>query len=150
MENLTRDRLIGEKSTEARQALAGIDQSGIQKIQELEERVASLNHAEARAESLTAVLGNLVDAVLMVDLHGVISFFNEAAENLWGYSRNEVIGQNVKVFIPDFYDHYLRVYGGNGIRKQIGRGKEFQLNGAFASPLGKSFTGIPRLSSKRF
>lgn len=127
MENLTKDRLIGEKSQEARQALVGIDQNGIQKIQELEDKLASLSQAKSRADSLKAVLENFVDGVVMVDVQGTISFFNEAAESLWGYDRKEVMGQNVKMLMPDFYNHYLRNYGGNGIRKQIGTGKEFNI-----------------------
>lgn len=127
MENLTKDRLIGEKSQEARQALVGIDQNGIQKIQELEEKLASLSQEKSRADSLKTVLENLVDGVVMVDLQGTISFFNEAAEKLWGYDRREVMGQNVKMLMPEFYDHYLRNFGGNGIRKQIGTGKEISI-----------------------
>jgi methyl-accepting chemotaxis protein len=127
MENLTKDRLIGEKTQQGSQGLTGIDQRGNQRIQELENTVTSLRSAQNTAESFLAVLENLIDAVVMVDLKGTVTFFNAAAENLWGFTQAEVMGDTVKKLIPGFYDHYLRIYAGNGIRSQIGSGKEFNI-----------------------
>ncbi|MBI9065936.1 MAG: PAS domain S-box protein [Salinivirgaceae bacterium] len=41
------------------------------------------------------------DAILTINQEGIIEFFNRAAENLWGYSRKEVLGKNVKILFSE-------------------------------------------------
>jgi PAS domain S-box-containing protein len=41
------------------------------------------------------------DAIVIVDWHGHIALVNAQAEKLFGYSRDEIIGQNVTDLIPD-------------------------------------------------
>ena len=38
-----------------------------------------------------AVLEQAIDAVVSIDSHNKVTFFNAAAEALWGYQRHEVI-----------------------------------------------------------
>ncbi len=35
-----------------------------------------------------------------MDKEGKISFFNEYAQTFFGYSRDEIIGQDVKILVP--------------------------------------------------
>jgi len=44
------------------------------------------------------------DAILTINQNGIVEFFNRSAENLWGYSRKEVIGQNVKMLFNEVTD----------------------------------------------
>ena len=37
----------------------------------------------------------MLDAILSVNSKGIITFFNKAAEDIWGYSKEDLIGQNV-------------------------------------------------------
>lgn len=37
------------------------------------------------------------DAIFSINHEGIVEFFNRSAENLWGFSRKEVIGKNVKM-----------------------------------------------------
>ncbi|MEO1170649.1 MAG: PAS domain S-box protein, partial [Myxococcota bacterium] len=68
---------------------------------------------EEHREGLQAlqVLAQSIDAVVSIDRHNRVVFFNAAAERLWGYSASEVVGQNVKIFVPskahDLYDSYV-------------------------------------------
>lgn len=39
-------------------------------------------------------------AVVTIDDHNRVIFYNDAAEQLWGYPRHEVMGQNVKMLVP--------------------------------------------------
>ncbi|RMB00654.1 PAS domain S-box protein [Eilatimonas milleporae] len=55
---------------------------------------------EAR-EATRQTLEQALDAVVSIDEHNSVTLFNKAAENLWGYSRDEVIGRNVKMLVPD-------------------------------------------------
>lgn len=54
---------------------------------------------------------------------GVITRFNHAAEIMFGWTAQEVIGQNIKLLMPEKYskDHdvYLQNYLTTGVRKGI-------------------------------
>lgn len=52
-------------------------------------------------ERTTQTLEQALDAVVSIDHDNVVTFFNAAAETLWGYTRDEVVGQNVKMLVPD-------------------------------------------------
>ncbi len=44
---------------------------------------------------------NTAQDALMVNIDGVVSEWNMSAENIFGYSRDEIIGQSVSVLVPD-------------------------------------------------
>lgn len=57
---------------------------------------------ERRArEMIKQTLEQALDAVVTIDEKNIVTFFNSAAERLWGYAADEVIGQNVKMLVPD-------------------------------------------------
>ena len=41
------------------------------------------------------MLEGALDAIITIDKDGTLEFFNAAAEKLWGYERDEVLGQNI-------------------------------------------------------
>ncbi len=51
-------------------------------------------------EQMSQTLEQAADAVVTIDENNRVSFFNAAAEQLWGYHRDEVIGQNVRMLVP--------------------------------------------------
>jgi PAS domain S-box-containing protein len=57
------------------------------------------------------VLALIADAVICTDEHGRILLFNRAAEQSFGYSADEVIGQHVDMLLPKRYrtEHSLQV-----------------------------------------
>jgi len=77
---------------------------------------------------LRAVIDTAVDGVILIDAFGNVLMVNPACERLFGYAANEVIGQNVKMLMPEPYraehDHYLQNYRDSGERKIIGIGRE--------------------------
>ena len=46
-----------------------------------------------------SVLETAVDSIIIIDSRGRILNLNQAAEKLLGYSRDEVIGQNVSILM---------------------------------------------------
>ncbi|HYD74323.1 MAG TPA: PAS domain S-box protein [Candidatus Binatia bacterium] len=84
-----------------------------------------MNSRQAR---LQAVVDTAVDGVIAIDARGAVLMFNPACELLFGYSADEVLGQNVKMLMPEPYrgehDAYLHNYRDSGERKVIGIGRE--------------------------
>ena len=87
--------------------------------------VSDLNERQARLE---AILNNAVDAIITIDKQGLIDSANPATEKLFGYENSELIGQNVKLLMPnpyrDEHDGYLKNYVETGLKKIIGIGRE--------------------------
>ncbi|MDX1587776.1 MAG: PAS domain S-box protein [Oleiphilaceae bacterium] len=53
-----------------------------------------------KGRHLQEVLEQALDAVVSIDTHNNVTFFNRAAEQLWGFERSEVLGKNVKMLVP--------------------------------------------------
>ncbi|HYE41391.1 MAG TPA: PAS domain S-box protein [Ramlibacter sp.] len=50
---------------------------------------------------LQAVLDGLPDAFVLADVQGVIRDWNPAAQRLFGYTREEAVGQNLNLIVPE-------------------------------------------------
>jgi PAS domain S-box-containing protein len=99
-------------------------------LHDLTERVrlaGQLGSSEARWK---AIIDSAVDGIIVIDAHGRIEAFNPAAERLFGYSAQEVIGRNVDMLMPSPYreehDTYLARHLATGRAKIIGIGREVQ------------------------
>lgn len=83
--------------------------------------------AERRAK-LEAILENAVDAIITIDDRGLIESANPATERLFGYRLDELLGNNVRMLMPEphrgQHDGYLQAYQRTGEAKIIGIGRE--------------------------
>ena len=76
-----------------------------------------------------ALLENLIqatqDAVIFLDRSAKIVLFNPAAENMFGFSANEVLGKKINMLMPapyrDDHDGYIERYERTGDRRAIGK-----------------------------
>ncbi len=114
---LTRAELI-ELVGELHQAA---DANHVQQVKTIE----TLRDSEER---LLTILETAVEGIIMIDERGLIEAFNPAAEKIFGRPAAEVIGQNVKLLMPEPYrrehDGYLENYRESGQAKIIGIGRE--------------------------
>ncbi|WP_370154571.1 nitrogen regulation protein NR(II) [Ferrovibrio sp.] len=124
-------------------------------------------HAERRAAGrFRAVIDNAHDAIIAIDAEGRIETFNRAAERIFGYRPEEVIGRNVNMLMPQPYhrehDGYLHSYIATGRAKIIGTGREVEARhkdgtvfpidlsvGEMQGASGRGFIGIIRDITER-
>jgi PAS domain S-box-containing protein len=92
-----------------------------------ERRRAEQKRADDAAR-IESVVNHVIDGIITIDEDGTVEAFNPAAETLFGYKAEEVIGHNVKLLMPEpFYgehDGYLANYRRTGQAKIIGIGRE--------------------------
>lgn len=84
-----------------------------------------ISSAEAHT---TALLQTAFDAIVCIDSKGLIRTFNPTAEEMFGYTAKEAIGQNVSLVVPgphkDQHDSYLERFLENGEHDIIGLKRE--------------------------
>jgi two-component system sensor kinase FixL len=81
----------------------------------------------AREAHLRSILQTVPDAMIVIDVHGHILSFSAAAERMFGFSEEEVLGENVSMLMPspdrERHDGYLERYMRTGERRIIGIGR---------------------------
>ena len=79
---------------------------------------------------LRALMDACMDAIVVIDDHGRIGSFNSAAERLFGYKADDVIGKGVELLMPEPHrsQHagYIHRYLETGDARIIGVGREAQ------------------------
>ncbi|HWR49628.1 MAG TPA: PAS domain S-box protein [Bryobacteraceae bacterium] len=133
----------------------------------LSARQRESEEALRESEALTrSVVYSAVDGIITIDERGLIRSFNPAAEKLFGYAAEDVIGRNVGILMPspfrEQHDGYLRRYVETRTPRVIGVGRElvglrrdgstFPLELAISEtilPDRRMFTGIIRDVTQR-
>ena len=76
---------------------------------------------------LSSILQSVPDAMIVIDDRGIIMAFSRAAETLFGYKSEDVVGENIKCLMTNtdqsHHDRYIRNYLTTGERQIIGIGR---------------------------
>ncbi|MFH8407144.1 PAS domain S-box protein [Streptomyces sp. NPDC018019] len=62
--------------------------------------ITERKRAEARTDELAVVVESSQDAILIKTLDGQVTFWNAAAQRLYGYRAQEVVGRHIGLLIP--------------------------------------------------
>ncbi|WP_431025228.1 PAS domain S-box protein [Halomonas sp. H5] len=80
---------------------------------------------------MESTLEQAINAVVTIDENNCVTFFNAAAERLWGYARQEVIGENVKMLVPhairDHHDGYVQRNRDTREDRLVGKTREVEV-----------------------
>jgi diguanylate cyclase (GGDEF)-like protein/PAS domain S-box-containing protein len=84
---------------------------------------------EKNQSQLQAIIHNAVDGIITINESGEIQGFNPAAEKMFGFQQEEVVGRNVKMLMPEpirsLHDMYIEEYLRTGEGKIVGvQGRE--------------------------
>lgn len=84
-----------------------------------------LRNNEAR---IRAILDRVDEGILSMTIDGVVRTINPAAERMFGYRAEEIIGNNISLLMPEpyrsQYDDYLKSYLATGQQSVIGNRRE--------------------------
>lgn len=79
---------------------------------------------------LAAIMNAALDGIITIDERGVVLSMNPAAAKLFGFAPSEVVGQNVRMLMPEpdrgRHDSYIGEYLRTGTPKIIGIGRQVE------------------------
>ncbi len=95
---------------------------------DLEKRIEEVSSHAQRLElseaQFRALFDSAQDAVIAIDEEGFITLFNQAAERMFEYTSDEIVGRKINLLMPSPYseehDAHLDAYPLTGVRKAIG------------------------------
>lgn len=97
-------------------------------VRDISERKQAADALREETLRTQAILDNVIDGIITIDERGTVASLNRAAERIFGYPPDAVLGQNVKMLMPEPYhsehDGYLSNYRATGVERVIGIGRE--------------------------
>jgi diguanylate cyclase (GGDEF)-like protein/PAS domain S-box-containing protein len=84
---------------------------------------------EKSQNQLQSIISNVMDGIITINEAGEIQGFNPAAEHIFGYAQQEILGKNLSMLMPEpdrsAHDSYLKRYLHTGEARILGvRGRE--------------------------
>jgi len=92
----------GRKIHTGLQETLNAEQEVRQLNRDLEQRVAErTKELKEKEERLRMTVENAADGIIVIDENGMIDTFNESAQHIFGYTPEEVIGEDFAMLMPD-------------------------------------------------
>lgn len=96
-------------------------------IRDVTEQRAAERKLNAAAMQFRSILSTVPDAMVVINDSAEMLSFSAAAERLFGYAEEEVVGRNVSMLMPspdrEQHDGYVHRYLATGEKRIIGRGR---------------------------
>eukprot|EP01135_Chromosphaera_perkinsii_P008556 Nk52_evm22s1400 gene=Nk52_evmTU22s1400 len=152
--------------TEQAEDMCRIDESNQRELKTHLEMAQADMRSYLEQQKLDAVLNTVADGIIAISTTGVISTVNSACVEMFGYTEQEMVGNNITMLMPERFgvNHhtYLNNYLTTGVKKVIGigrtvpgrkkNGEEFDLELAISEVKNDDahlFTGILRDVTER-
>ena len=68
---------------------------------------------------LASIVDSSDDAIVSKTLDGTITSWNRAAERMYGYSAEEIVGKSISLLIPEGSDEMVRILGEIAAGKRV-------------------------------
>ena len=100
-------------------------------IRDVSERRGAETELRQAASLLAGIVSIAADAIISIDAEQRITLFNDGAQVIFGYARDEVIGQPLTLLLPErhrpAHDHHVREFGSGDVqaRRMGERGEIF-------------------------
>jgi two-component system sensor kinase FixL len=95
--------------------------SGLRTLSETGPENASGRAQDDARSLLAAITASSNDAIVGKDLSGIVTYWNDAAESLFGFTAAEMIGQSITKVIPP-----SRIHEESAILERVGRGERLK------------------------
>ena len=107
-------------------------EKNLQEMAQLQEESRAIQEELERSQERNEqVLEQAVDSVVTINSDKIITFYNKAAETMFGYTREEVLGQNVKMIVPmehrGNHDQYVDSNIQTRVNKVVGAGRDLEM-----------------------
>jgi len=116
---------------------------------------AALQALKQKEQEQSEILNTLSDGVITIDEDGIILSYNYAATQLFGYSADEALGENVSLIMPEpdksQHDQHLKDYLKSSNTKTISHAREVigQHKNKSTFPLRISLAELPLLRNEK-
>lgn len=99
-------------------------------VRDISQRIEA-NHRRKDMENRTkAIVETVVDGIVTISELGIMESVNPAVTRMFGYTEAEMVGQNIKMLMPnpykDEHDGYLKHHNETGEKRVIGMGREVE------------------------
>jgi PAS domain S-box-containing protein len=87
-----------------------------------------MTNEERINQCMTNIVLSSTDAMISIDIKGIIQTANPATERMFGYTQDELIGSNISILMPnpirDQHDSFIRRFRETGKQHILGTGRE--------------------------
>lgn len=99
-------------------------------FRDVSKEYAAQQAIEESSKRIQTILDTVADGIINISEQGIVELMNPAAEKIFGYAAEEVIGRNISMLMPDPYgklhDSYIKRYLATGKANIIGLGRELE------------------------
>ncbi len=115
--NLTHDEAVSELASEIigpSSIIGGFEAKLIwQMVTQLKDTRDELHKNQELTQS---IINSAMEGIILINTQGILKAFNPAAEIMFGYTQEEVVGKNISMLMPEpdksahdgYLDHYIR------------------------------------------
>lgn len=95
---------------------------------DINDQIKAESSLDETSRQMQAIVESMLDGVISINSRGIILTFNQAAELIFGYQADEIIGQNISILMGpphrEYHNNYLSNYLNRGISDVTGRLRE--------------------------